>query len=534
MHAIKLSARVLLALSVAATALLCAAQSAQSALVPISQGEVQWGFKQTFRHYVVPGAAHGVLTVSGGIKYCNTTVCDADGVLTHGVTEDVAANAADGFFRIPVASGQYDEATGTLDLKLAGSIHFYGHDGVMNIKMDDIHVILSHDGSVVRVDVTECESCTPTSTPTFTNDHPLVNIGLTGSAPVVDGGVTTWTGLPTTFIGGTYMVQLFRHQYQAGREFDALSFNYTGPGKVPVEATESNVTILESPVSAQVTAGSRTESVGVVFESDAEALPAPSVKWQKRSTNSLTWTDIDGATNKDATLTVTAADSGSSYRAVYTNGTGSRSTEPAQLVVNVQDTVAPRLTLLNPAPGSTTVESSVAVTYTVTDNDAPAPSCTRANGAIVPLKLGPNTITVICVDDHGNQAIASAIVTRVLPAPAAPVVKSGKALTLKLKKGKPVRLSVGEIICAGESTCIYTLPKRISVKIGRKTYPLSVSGPKSLEPGQAQSLNVTLPAAAAKALKASRKSVKLRVKVRVANADGTPHATAKVASRIVR
>ncbi len=71
----------------------------------------------------------------------------------------------------------------------------------------------------------------------------------------------------------------------------------------------------------------------VSFTAEASGDPAPSAQWQVSKNGGLTWTDRPGAT--DATLSFVAqmADSGSQYRAVFTNTRGSANTRAATLTV---------------------------------------------------------------------------------------------------------------------------------------------------------------------------------------------------------
>jgi hypothetical protein len=118
------------------------------------------------------------------------------------------------------------------------------------------------------------------------------------------------------------------------------------------------------------------------------------------------------------------------------------------------------------------------------------------------------------------------------PAPAAPIIQNGKSVKLKIKKGKSARVTVGTVTCGSASTCVYTLPKTITFKIGTKSYKAKVAGPASLEPGKSRAIYATVPASAVKALKG--KKSKLIVGVQVANSAGVKFPTAKNAIENIR
>jgi uncharacterized Fe-S cluster protein YjdI len=289
-------------------------------------------------------------------------------------------------------------------------------------------------------------------------------------------------------------------------------------------------TITTQPDSESITVDSSSEEVEVSFDSAASGTPAPTVRWQARRNGEIDWMDIATKTSPSMSIDVTAADDGTSYRAIYTNAAGEIATTSAQLAVTVNDTEAPVVSILTPQNGSSTTAESATLTYSATDNDDTSLQCTIANGASVALNLGANSIGVTCVDNFGNTASATTSVTRNAappagpPAPAAPSGKNGKSVKLKYKKGKSVKVTVGTITCASSTTCVYSLPKSIKFKIGKKSYKANVAGPKTLEPGKTQKVVATVPASAIKALK--RKKSKLSVSVQVANSAGVKHGMA--------
>lgn len=220
-------------------------------------------------------------------------------------------------------------------------------------------------------------------------------------------------------------------------------------------------TIATDPTLQNITV-TGSETKPVTFQSAGTGIPTPTARWQKQLAGESVWNDIVGATSSDLTFNAGAADNGNRYRAIYTNIAGEIDTASAQLNVTVNTPV-----ILPVIP-------------------------------ILPIEL---------------------------PAPAAVQAKNGKSVKLKYKKGKSVRVTVGTVTCASVTTCVYTLPKSIKFKIGKKSFKASVKGPASLEPGKSQAIYATVPAAAIKALKG--KKSKLTVSVKVANTAGRMHDMAK-------
>lgn len=133
--------------------------------------------------------------------------------------------------------------------------------------------------------------------------------------------------------------------------------------------------------------------------------------------------------------------------AVATNSSGVASTATVQVTL---DTMPPHVTIVDPANGSTTTNSSITVTglandvvvgtvnqqnVQVTVNGVAAQVANRTfSAAAVPLNVGANTIQAVAVDQAGNGATTTVTVTRALPTqPPPPAIGTGvinKSLTI--------------------------------------------------------------------------------------------------------
>ena len=111
--------------------------------------------------------------------------------------------------------------------------------------------------------------------------------------------------------------------------------------------------ITSQPSSQSVTAGSTA-----VFSSAASGTPTPTVQWYRNGS------EISGATSASYTTgTLTTADSGATFYAIWTNSQGSAQTTTATLTVNAS---APTLTSLTVAPASNTLGPSGTVNLIAT------------------------------------------------------------------------------------------------------------------------------------------------------------------------
>jgi len=124
---------------------------------------------------------------------------------------------------------------------------------------------------------------------------------------------------------------------QDGAQYRAVFTNSEGDATsdaATLSINASAIEITEQPSSATVVAGGDAE-----FAAKATGVPTPTVQWQS-STNGRDWAPIAGATSTTLALKkVTKAQNQWQYRAVFTNSSGSATTEPAVLTVTTQDVI---------------------------------------------------------------------------------------------------------------------------------------------------------------------------------------------------
>ncbi len=147
------------------------------------------------------------------------------------------------------------------------------------------------------------------------------------AAPTAPAGAT-FTGWFTAASGGT--------QVDDTTDLNALSGD--GPVAVTLFAQyAAPVMVTTEPQDATVTA-----LHDAVFTAAASGFPAPTVQWQSSSDGGANFTDIDGAASDTLTVhDVTVAQSGTEYRAVFTNTTNAMDTDTAVLtVLPIAQTVA--------------------------------------------------------------------------------------------------------------------------------------------------------------------------------------------------
>jgi hypothetical protein len=128
-------------------------------------------------------------------------------------------------------------------------------------------------------------------------------------------------------------------------------------------STPTAPTITTQPTNQSVAAG-QTAS----FTAAASGTPAPTVQWQVSTNGGSTWSNISGATTATYGFTTSLSDSGHLFHAVFTNASGSATTNSATLTVSG---VAPTMST-QPAPRAVTVGQTAS--FTATANGTPNPT----------------------------------------------------------------------------------------------------------------------------------------------------------------
>jgi photosystem II stability/assembly factor-like uncharacterized protein len=108
-------------------------------------------------------------------------------------------------------------------------------------------------------------------------------------------------------------------------------------GTVYAATGDAGVFRLDIPIAPKIRLhpSSMAVAVGsaVSFTAAASGTPTPTVQWQASTNGGSTWSDISGATATTYSYAASAGDNGKRYRAVFTNGLGSASSNTATLTV---------------------------------------------------------------------------------------------------------------------------------------------------------------------------------------------------------
>jgi hypothetical protein len=287
--------------------------------------------------------------------------------------------------------------TGTLDT----STFAVSATAVFNINITSLHATATPTVNLVG------NSCT-TSTP--------VSVTMQGTANLA--GSSTFSG--------TYTIPPLQN---CGLLTTALNLVIPGPGNT------FTATAYPPPVPASITSQPTDQTVApgqtYSFTAAGAGTPDPTVQWQVSTNGGSTFTDISGATSGTYSATAALSDSGKQFRAVFTNSTGTATSNAATLTVAVAPD-APTIGTASAGNASATVSftapahngGSPILDYTAqcTSGGGVTGSATGATSAITVTGLTPGatyTCTVTARNTIGSSAPSGASNSVVPTAPAA-------------------------------------------------------------------------------------------------------------------
>jgi alpha-tubulin suppressor-like RCC1 family protein len=152
---------------------------------------------------------------------------------------------------------------------------------------------------------------------------------------------------------------------ESGHDFRAVFTNAAGKAATKL----ATLTVRRAPeVTQQPLDASTDEGQSAVFEAAASGSPTPTVQWEVSTDQGGTWFDVGGATSDRFTLAdPKASQNGWEYRATFTNGAGTASSQAATLTVYQPPAVTEQ-------PASQVVEEGDSAVFSAAASGVPAPT----------------------------------------------------------------------------------------------------------------------------------------------------------------
>lgn len=173
--------------------------------MPLKDGTLEWGVKESFRQYVTGPIGGGRIEVADGAR-------QADG---------------GGPFTFTGGTGSYDMATHAVATTFKGSVRFLGHRKAdksweLDIKLADVKVTTQGRSGSITADVT-------TAGGTTQDDVPIASLDLSAVRPGGGGGgAMTFARIPARLTADG--AKAFKGFYKEGQELDAPTLSVTAGG----------------------------------------------------------------------------------------------------------------------------------------------------------------------------------------------------------------------------------------------------------------------------------------------------------------
>ena len=194
----------------------------------ITGGTLTWGLKESFRAYISGSIANGSWETTDGAAYETPSFIWSNG------------------------TGSYDPATGTGAVSFTGTVHFTGHDGVLDLTLANPTIEFEGDGAAALL--LDARSTDMEGETAVDAQQEWVGEVDLGGAPAVADGAIALTDLPTVLTNSG--AAAFAGFYEAGVELDPLNLDLAvadcdAPAEVVAAAEPA-----ETPPAAPVADGS--------------------------------------------------------------------------------------------------------------------------------------------------------------------------------------------------------------------------------------------------------------------------------------
>lgn len=185
------------ALIAAPAALTTAAHAEDAAACEITGGTLTWGVKESFRSYISGTIANGEWETSDGAKYETPDFIWSD------------------------PTGSIDPATGEGSVSFTGTLHFTGHDGVLDLTLANPTIEVEGDGSAALL--LDAKSTDMEGEVSLDAEQVWVGDIASGADTAVTDGKLTLADLPVVLTNEG--VEGFAGFYEAGVELDPITLD---------------------------------------------------------------------------------------------------------------------------------------------------------------------------------------------------------------------------------------------------------------------------------------------------------------------
>lgn len=196
-----LLAATVLAAPAAAQAVPLPAEDAAAACA-VTDGTLTWGVKESFRSYISGSIANGSWETSDGASYETPS------------------------FQWRSGTGEIDPATGTGSVSFTGSVHFTGHDGVLDLTLANPTLEFEGDGKAALL--LDARSTDATGEVTIDSEQEWVGDVVAGSFSAITEDGFNAAAMPATLTNSG--AKAFAGFYEPGVDLDPIDLALTFDG----------------------------------------------------------------------------------------------------------------------------------------------------------------------------------------------------------------------------------------------------------------------------------------------------------------
>jgi hypothetical protein len=219
----------------------------------VTDATLTWGFKASFRAYITSSITHGTWTTSGNAGYTTPN------------------------FIWRAGTGTFDPAATSGEVAFTGSVHFTGHEGMLDSTFSNPRLRFTNASTAVLVvdytGVSMTEALAGSTTPTSYPGVSFVALALASGSRGGSGATTTFTSVPTSITAAGYAAF---GSHEAGTAFDPLTISITRDASCGAPASSKPATTTGgASTNGKGAAGSAptSKAPGIVA---ASGLPLPS------------------------------------------------------------------------------------------------------------------------------------------------------------------------------------------------------------------------------------------------------------------
>lgn len=228
---------------------LVAPEAASASFCTVSQAQLTWGFKESFRSYISGSIAHGQWEPAGGVTYA---------------TPAFSWSTATG----STVTGTISPDGASAEAALTGAVRFTGHDGLLDTTIANPTLVIdTPTHAILRLDVSGVSmeaALAGDKTATTAAQVPFVDVDLSAATVTssADGVTMVVTDAPTAVTAEGFAAF---GNYEPGTPFDPITIDIAAVCATDAPASSPEATATAVPISAAAEPDAASDTVATLW-----------------------------------------------------------------------------------------------------------------------------------------------------------------------------------------------------------------------------------------------------------------------------